>query len=198
MRRLHLSFLLLPLLPLTPACEADNDALDSELRDAAPVEPLPIDTGVELSTTSGDNDGSVIWEIVEAVWSSTAVEVHEVNSGDDKPLITIENGVVYGTDGAPTCYFAAVEPRAGVFQLRSVTGDVIYTSDGMNVLDGGLVPPAQSSGAIAYSFHEHTVLVGGESGSPVLKSSANAHTTAGPYRLLVSALLDSECLRSPR
>jgi len=190
MRRALYALALLPVLALTPACDGDGEDTTESFRG--------LDINIQLSQADGgDDDGTVIWEILEV--SAQTTEIYDGPAILGQQLMTIEGNDIYDADGVKTCTVQAPYLSGMREVVSTATEEVLFTVDQNEVYVGEIdfkkITPAArrklvDQVLVAFSGNEVWM---GTYDLTVLESTGDLESASDGRKLLIAALIDGRC-----
>lgn len=123
MYRAFSAFSLASLLAFAPGCDSEETVGD-DFR-------ASFDVGIQMATADGGgDDGSVIWEVVEAA-------VYEGLATDGNLLLYIENNAIFDTEGVQTCQINSPYLNSSMREVIAANGsEILFTVWGNYVFEG--------------------------------------------------------------
>ncbi len=189
MRRALLSVALLPALALTPACNAGEEEPLDGFREGE----MQLNTNIRLMKTEegGGDDGTVIWEILEA-------GVYAGEASDGNLLMTIEGTDIYNAEGVLTCSVSA-SYLSGIAVTSSATQEVLYTVLENHVymgkidIGGTSTDEQRHQDELVLTFVQNQVFYGNLD-LLVYEADKNLEASGDGQKLLIATILGGDCL----
>jgi hypothetical protein len=189
MYRALYAFSLASLLAFAPGCDSE-DTVGEDFR-------ASFDVGVQMTAAhGGGDDGSVIWEVVEAA-------VYEGPATQGNLLLYIENNAIFNVDGLQTC---AVKAPYLNSSLKEVTGpdgsEILFTVWGNYVFEGqidvGHVTFAKLKALfgtqLLFEYTSSAIYLGEVvDGHRLMTTNTNITSQSDGRKLLMAALIAGEC-----
>lgn len=182
------------LLALAPACDSSDEDLGDDFRGA----PLDVSTQMTMAD-GGTDDGTVIWEIVEAA----ATEVYDGPAYLGDLLMFVEDNAIYDANGVQTCSVDSPFLNSSIREVIAANGtEVLFTVWGNYVFDGQIDVKHTNFGQIKRLFGDQLLfeyqpndIFLGEATDGFLLMTTDTDTTAQSdgRRLLMAALITGEC-----
>jgi hypothetical protein len=190
MRRALPAILSISLLALAPACDTSEESLGDDFRNA-----LDVSTQMMMAD-GGSDDGTVIWEIVEAA------EVYEGPAVDGNLLMFIQNNAIYTADGTQTCTINSpfLSDRREVSTANG--SEVLFTVWGNYVFDGKIDVTTENyeqvdklfGDQLLFEYEPHDIWLGeAADGFRLMSTNAVITTQSDGRKLLIAALITGEC-----
>lgn len=194
MRRGQLALFLLPLLAFTPACDTEESTTDD-------FRALPGDLEVDLSLIAadgGDNDGTVIWEILK---------VGAVSDGpveNNVLLLEIQGNEIYDANGNLTCTIKAPYLFNSLRLVTDADSDSVIFTVWDNYILMGQVDLSKGTTTSAFrrlfverllfTFSANEIYLGTpSSGQKLMVSTTNLEIQTDERKLLIGALIEGQC-----
>lgn len=182
MRRALSAISFASLLTLAPACDSEDTVGDS-FRD--------FEINVQMTTAGegGSDDGTIVWEIVEA-------EVYEGPKLDDELLVYIDGDLIRNASGTATCQFDA-SPTQSPLELKNTSGTVLLTVYD-NYVFAGVIDVGQVNGGnldgLLFEFDGADIYDGeAEDDIKLMSTDANLELQNDERKLLMAALIVGVC-----
>ena len=189
MRRSLSALSIMTLLTLAPACDSEESVGD-DFR-------AGLDVNIQMTAASGgSDDGTIIWEILEA-------EVYSGPASNADLLLYIDNNKIYDTEGVETCSVNSPYLNSSIREVIIANGnEVLFTVWGNYVFQGEIDVTKYTFGKMKELFatqllfeFKTTNIYDGEAKDGLLLMTTNADTEAQSdgRKLLMGALIAGHC-----
>ncbi|PRQ06978.1 hypothetical protein [Enhygromyxa salina] len=179
------------LLALAPACDSSDADLGDDFRGS-----FDVNTQMTMAD-GGSDDGTVIWEIVEAG------VVYEGPAQLGNVLMYVEGNAIYDTSGEKTCTIDSPFLHSNMREVVAANGsEVLFTVWNNYVFDGEIHVKSENWGQVKKQFGDKLLfqlepndIFLGEAIDGYRLMSTNADITAQSEgrKLLMAALMTGEC-----
>ena len=202
MRRAFSALSFVSLLALAPACDSE-DTVGDDFRTLSAMESTgesteTLEVGIQMTTADGgQDDGSVIWEVVEA-------EVFDGPAVDGNLLLFVENNAIFDQNGVQTCEVSSPYLNSSMREVVAANGsEVLFTVYGNYVFEGEInvykMTPGKLKTLIKYQLlfeYVGTDIYLGEAFKDdylLMSTNADLTTQSDGRKLLMAALIAGEC-----
>jgi hypothetical protein len=190
MRRVISALSFTSLLALAPGCDSE-DTVGDDFRAS-----LDVNVQMTSATQGGSDDGTVIWEIVEA-------DVYQGLQLDGNLLLYIQNNKIYDSNGVETCNVSSPYLNSSLREVIAANGnDVLLTVWGNYVFAGevdvskltlGKLKPLFLS-QLMFEYQQSDIFAGeAKDGALLMTTNANLEVQSDGRKLLMAALIAGEC-----
>lgn len=183
------AFSLASLLAFAPACDSEETVGD-DFR-------ASFDVSVQMTTADGGgDDGSVIWEVVEAA-------VYDGPATAGNLLLYIENNAIFNTEGVQTCQINSPYLNSSMREVIVANGsETLFTVWGNYVFEGkidvGKVTYAKLKALfptqLLFEYTANEIYLGEvQNAHRLMTTNANITSQSEGRKLLMAALIAGEC-----